>query len=76
MNYPWFDEFCQSLKGAEKDFKEEWNATRYMIRGKMFSLQGGDKVGKPVITLPGYHPGLLHEQRTLELSLSGRPGTG
>jgi predicted DNA-binding protein (MmcQ/YjbR family) len=51
MKYEWMDEFCCSLKGAEKDFKEEWNATRYMIRGKMFAMQGGDKEGRPIITL-------------------------
>lgn len=51
MKYEWLDDFCRSLLGAEKDFKEEWNATRYMIRGKMFALQGGDKKGRPIITL-------------------------
>ena len=51
MRYAWLDEFCCSLRGAEKDFKEEWNATRYMIRGKMFAMQGGDKEGRPIITV-------------------------
>ena len=51
MNYPWLDEYCLSKAGAEKDFKEEWQATRYMIRGKMFAMQGGDKNGKPIITV-------------------------
>lgn len=51
MKYEWMDEFCCSLKGVEKDFKEEWNATRYMIRGKMFAMQAGDKEGRPIITL-------------------------
>ncbi len=51
MKYEWMEEFCCSLRGAEKDFKEEWNATRYMIRGKMFAMQGGDKEGRPIITL-------------------------
>jgi len=51
MKYEWLEEFCRSLLGAEKDFKEEWNATRYMIRGKMFAMQGGDKAGRPIITL-------------------------
>lgn len=51
MNYPWLDEYCLSKKGAEKDFKIEWNATRYLIGGKMFGMQGGDKVGKAIITL-------------------------
>ena len=51
MKYEWLDEYCLSKKGAEKDFKLEWNATRYMIRGKMFAMQGGDKYGKPIITV-------------------------
>jgi predicted DNA-binding protein (MmcQ/YjbR family) len=51
MKYQWADEYCLSKKGAEKDFKVEWNATRYMIRGKMFAMQGGDKYGKPILTI-------------------------
>lgn len=51
MNYTWIDEYCLSKKGVEKDFKEEWNAFRYMIMGKMFGMQGTDKVGKPIITI-------------------------
>ena len=51
MRYEWLDKYCISLKGAEKDFKLEWNATRYMIRGKMFAMQGGDKEGNPIITV-------------------------
>lgn len=51
MKYEWLDEYCLSKKGAEKDFKVEWNATRYMIRGKMFAMQGGDKYSKPIITV-------------------------
>ena len=51
MKYEWLDEYCLAKKGAEKDHKLEWNATRYMIRGKMFAMQGGDKHGKPIITV-------------------------
>ncbi|WHH59103.1 MmcQ/YjbR family DNA-binding protein [Petroclostridium sp. X23] len=51
MKYAWLDEYCLSKKSAVKDFKPEWNATRYMINGKMFALQGGDKEGKAIITL-------------------------
>ena len=50
-NYPWIDQHCLSKPGAEKDFKEEWNATRYMLRKKMFAMLGGDKTGKSIITL-------------------------
>jgi len=51
VKYQWINEYCLAKKGAEKDFKEEWNAIRYMIRGKMFAMQGGDKEGKPIITV-------------------------
>ncbi|TGE38719.1 MmcQ/YjbR family DNA-binding protein [Desulfosporosinus fructosivorans] len=51
MKYEWLDEYCLSKKGAQKDFKVDWNATRYLIGGKMFAMQGGDKDHKPIITL-------------------------
>ena len=51
MKYEWINEYCLSKKGAEKDFKVEWEAVRYLIRGKMFALQGGDKHKKSIITL-------------------------
>ena len=51
MKYTWLDEYCRSKKGVVKEFKIEWNATRYMIMDKMFVLQGGDKEGKPLITV-------------------------
>jgi len=40
-------------KGVEKGFKLEWNATRYMIIGKMFAMQGGDKDGRGLDVLDG-----------------------
>lgn len=51
MKYQWLDEYCLSKKGAQKDFKVEWDATRYLIGGKMFAMQGGDKNKKAIITL-------------------------
>ena len=51
MNYPWMDEYCCEKPGVEKDYKPEWDATRYMIRGKMFGMVGGDKSGRPIVTL-------------------------
>lgn len=51
MKYEWLDEYCLSKKGVQKDYKLEWEATRYMINGKMFLMQGGDKEGKPIITV-------------------------
>jgi len=51
MKYAWLDKYCLSKKGVEKDYKLEWDATRYMIKDKMFVLQGTDKVGKPIVTV-------------------------
>lgn len=64
MKYEWLDEYCLSKKGVEKEYKPEWDATRYMIRGKMFVLKGGDKEGKPIVTVKLYpaHGELLREQ--------------
>lgn len=51
MKYEWLDGYCLSKNGTEKDYKAEWQATRYMIRGKMYAMRGGDKEGKPIITV-------------------------
>lgn len=51
MKYEWLDKYCLFKRGAEKDFKVEWDATRYLIGGKMFALQGGDKDKNAIITL-------------------------
>ena len=54
-NYPWLDKYLMSKPGATKDFKEEWLATRYMLFGKMFAMQGDDNTARAVITLK-LHP--------------------
>ncbi len=51
MKYEWIDGHCLAKKGTVKDFKVEWDATRYLIGGKMFAMQGGDKEKKGIITL-------------------------
>ncbi len=51
MKYEWLDEYCLSKQGVDKDFKIEWNAIRYLIGGKIFAMQGGDKDMKAIITL-------------------------
>jgi len=51
MAYEWLDEYLLSKKAAEKDYKVEWEAVRYMLYGKMFCMMGGDKNGRAVITL-------------------------
>ena len=51
MKYDFIQEHCLSKKGAEEDYKQEWDAIRYSVRGKMFALVGNDGTGKPVISL-------------------------
>lgn len=51
MNVEWMDAYLLSKKGAMKDFKLEWDATRYMVGDKMFAMQGGDKEHRSIITL-------------------------
>ena len=51
MRYEWLDAYCLSKEGAQKDYKEEWEATRYAVAGKMFALRGGDREGKAILTL-------------------------
>ena len=64
MKYEWLDDYCTSKTGAHMDYKEEWEATRYMINGKMFAMRGGDKEGKEIITikLEPQHGELLREE--------------
>lgn len=51
MNYEWLEDYCLNKKGTEKEIKEEWEATLYRLRGKIFVMKGGDRDGKPIITL-------------------------
>ena len=51
IKYDWLDAYCLEQAGATKEYKPEWDATRYMVGGKMFALWGGDKKGKAIITL-------------------------
>ena len=51
MNYPWLDRYCLSKTGAVKEYQTEWQATKYLVGGKMFALQGADKTNRQVITL-------------------------
>ncbi len=51
MKYEWLEKYSLSKKGAVKDYKEEWEATRYLVGGKMFALLGENKEKKPIITL-------------------------
>lgn len=51
MNYEWIDAYCLEKTGVKRDFKVEWDATRYWIQDKMFAMQGGDKENKPIFTI-------------------------
>lgn len=51
MDATWMEEACISKPGAKKDYKEEWQATRFLIGEKMFAMFGGDKYGKKIVTL-------------------------
>jgi len=51
MKYEWIDEYMLGLPGTEKDHKAEWEATRYMLRGKMYCRVGKGKHEKPIIAL-------------------------
>ena len=51
MPYEWLDAYLRAKPGAEKDYKPEWEATRYMVRGKMFCMIGHDKASEPIISL-------------------------
>jgi len=46
MKYPWlYDELAQK-PGATRDFKEEWQWTRFQVGGKMFAAICKDGEGK------------------------------
>ena len=51
MNYDFIQSHCLSKKGAEEDYKQEWDAIRYSVRGKMFALIGNDAAKTPIISL-------------------------
>ncbi|MDR1644311.1 MAG: MmcQ/YjbR family DNA-binding protein [Tannerellaceae bacterium] len=51
MNYDFIQPHCLSKKGAEEDYKQEWEAIRYAVRGKMFALVGNDDEGRPIISV-------------------------
>ena len=64
MNYDWLDGYLLEKPGAEKEHQPEWQATKYMLRGKMFVMIGGDKQEKPIATfkLEPAHGELLRQQ--------------
>lgn len=51
VKYEWLDAFCLAKKGVSKDYQPGWQATRYKVGDKMFAMVGGDREGKPLITV-------------------------
>ena len=51
MKYDFIQAYCLAKKGAEEDYKQEWDAIRYTIRGKMFALVGNDAEKNPIISV-------------------------
>ena len=49
MSCEWLKGHCLACSGAVRDWKDEWQANRYLI-GKMFALQGEDATGRPNVT--------------------------
>ncbi|WP_062048928.1 MmcQ/YjbR family DNA-binding protein [Bacillus sp. JCM 19034] len=45
------EEICQKQRGAERDFKEEWQAIRYLVGEKIFAMLGTNGEGKQIVTL-------------------------
>ena len=51
MMYDFIQEYCLAKKSAVEDYKQEWDAIRYMLRGKMFAMVGNDGEGRPIISV-------------------------
>jgi predicted DNA-binding protein (MmcQ/YjbR family) len=49
--YEFIQSYCLSKIGAEEDYKQEWDAIRYMVRGKMFAVIHNDRDGISVISV-------------------------
>lgn len=50
--YKWLDELLLKQPATEKEFQAEWQANKYLIRGKMYAYIGiNDQNSRPVITL-------------------------
>ena len=49
--YDFIQSHCLSKKAAKEDYKQEWDAIRYTVCGKMFALIGNDGEGRPIISV-------------------------
>ena len=48
MRYDWMDAYLLAKPGVTRDFKAEWNWTRYMVGGKLFCALCHDDAGGDV----------------------------
>ncbi len=65
MNYPWIFEELAQKPGAVRDFKEEWQWTRFQVGGKLFAAICKDGAGNDVLLtlkLPPEENRFLREQ--------------
>ena len=51
MTFKWLEKYLLSKPGAVKEFHEAFGVDRYLVGGKMFAMWGGDKEGRPILTL-------------------------
>lgn len=51
MRYQWMDALLLALPGVERDYKVEWDMVRFMVGGRMFAAQGGNKEKRPILTI-------------------------
>lgn len=68
MKYEWLESWCLSKKGAEREYKPEWEAVRFLVGGKQFAMLGGDRDKKPILSLkcdPAVSDGLRREYRDI-----------
>ncbi len=49
MKYFWLDDYLMSKTGVKKDFKEEWQWTRYLLEEKMFAAVCKNEAGADVL---------------------------
>ena len=65
MNYPWIFEELAQKPGAVRDFKEEWQWTRFQVGGKLFGAICKDGAGNDALLtlkLPPEENCFLREQ--------------
>ncbi len=49
--YLWLNAYCLAKPGVTRDYQPDWEAVRYFVGGRMFCMVGGDRDGRPIITL-------------------------